>query len=138
MWAGIATPEQAERMVRENLLDEGLFWAPYGVRTLSTKEKMYQIVKSGNPSCWQGTVWGISNYMIFKGLVDYGFYNEAKELAERTIVMFGRDIEENGEMHEYYNPDTGEGINNPGFQNWNLLVNNMIAWLEGRETVSEV
>ena len=41
MWSGIATPEQAERMVRENLLDERSFWAPHGVRTLSKYEKMY-------------------------------------------------------------------------------------------------
>ena len=54
MWAGIATPEQAERMVRENLLDEKAFWAPCGVRSLSKYEKMYVIKKSGNPSCWLG------------------------------------------------------------------------------------
>ena len=40
MWSGIATPEQASRMVRENLLDEQSFWAPWGVRTLSKYEAM--------------------------------------------------------------------------------------------------
>jgi putative isomerase len=40
-------------------------------------------------------------------------------------------------MHEYYHPDTGEGVHNLSFQSWNLLVNNMIAWLEGRERVVE-
>ncbi len=138
MWAGIATKEQAERMVHENLLEEGLFWAPYGVRTLSQKEKMYQIIKAGNPSCWQGPIWGISNYICFRALQKYGFEKEAIELAEKTIALFGRDIRENGDLHEYYHPETGEGVNNLGFQNWNLLVNNMIAWLEGREMLHEV
>ena len=41
MWADIATPEQAERMVREHFSDERTFNAPYGVRTLSKMEKMY-------------------------------------------------------------------------------------------------
>ena len=138
MWAGIATEEQAKHMVYENLLDEGLFWAPYGVRTLSKKEKMYRIAKTGNPSCWQGPIWGISNYICFRALQMYGFMKEATELAKKTVALFGRDIIENGDLHEYYHPETGEGVSNCGFQNWNLLVNNMIAWLEGRDMLHEV
>ena len=129
MWAGIATPEQAERMVKENLLDEKAFWAPYGVRTLSKYEKMYMIKKTGNPSCWLGPIWGISNYMVFDGLVKYGFIAEAKELATKTLELFGRDIAQCGELHEYYDPETGEGVNNPGFQNWNLFAIKMGQWL---------
>ena len=130
MWAGIATKEQAERMVKEHYKNEKTFFAPFGVRTLSKMEKMYTIKKSGNPSCWLGPIWGISNYMVFEGLKNYGFINEAVDLAKKTIEMFGRDIEINGEMHEYYDPETGEGVNNPGFQNWNLLSINMFEWLK--------
>ncbi len=129
MWAGIATKEQAERMVREHYMDTRTFHAPFGVRTLSKMEKMYCIVKSGNPSCWLGPVWGVSNFMVFDALRRYGYIREAEKLAEKTISMFGRDIEKNGEMHEYYDPESGEGVNNPGFQNWNLLSLNMLAWL---------
>ena len=137
MWAGIATPEEAKRMVEENLKDIKSFCAPYGVRTLSKYEKMYCVKASGNPSCWLGPVWGISNYLVFKGLVRYGFVDEAKELAEKSIKLFGKDIEKNGCMSEYYDPETGEGVFNHGFQNWNLLVLNMIAWLEGDTVVEE-
>ncbi len=137
MWSGIATQQQAQRMVKENLLDDKSFNSQFGVRTLSKYEKMYVIKKSGNPSCWLGPVWGISNYLVFKGLVKYGFVEEARNLAYKTIKLFGQDIEKQGCMSEYYHPDTGEGINNPGFQNWNLLVLNMIAWLEDKQVVSE-
>jgi putative isomerase len=130
MWAGIATKEQADRMVKEHYLNERTFNAPYGVRTLSKLEKMYSLAKTGNPSCWLGPIWGISNYMTFQGLVNYGYVNEAKNLAQKTITLLGKDIEQNGVMHEYYHPDTGEGINNPGFQNWNYLSINMINWLK--------
>ena len=130
MWAGIATKEQAERMVREHLLNEKTFCAAYGVRTLSKMEKMYAIIKSGNPSCWLGPIWGVSNFMVFDGLVKYGYEKEAFDLAVKTITLFGRDIEENGVLHEYYDPETGLGVNNPGFQNWNLLVLNMINWMK--------
>ena len=133
LWAGIATEEQAARMVREHYLDPKTFFAPYGVRTLSKMEKMYAILKSGNPSCWLGPVWGISNYMVFDGLVRYGYLTEAKDLAQKTITMFGRDVEACGEMHEYYDPETGVGVNNAGFQNWNLLSINMFVWLKENE-----
>lgn len=68
---------------------------------------------------------------------NYGYDKEAAELAEKTITLFGKDLEACGELHEYYDPDTGEGVNNPGFQCWNLLVNNMIAEEEGRKAIRE-
>jgi putative isomerase len=137
MWAGIATPEQAQRMVRENLLDKRTFCAPYGVRTLSKLEKIYNTRATHNPSNWQGPIWGISNYMVFRGLVDYGFDKEAQELAEKTITLFGEDLRKEGALHEYYDPDSGEPIINKGFQNWNYLVLNMVAWMEHRNVVRE-
>ena len=137
MWAGIATPEEAERMVKENMLNGKTFFAEYGIRTLSKLEKMYWVGVSGNPSCWLGPVWIIANYMCYRGLKQYGFDKEATALAEATVSLLGRDIEGCGEMHEYYHPDTGAGVHNQGFQSWNLLVNNMLADLEGRKTIVE-
>lgn len=137
MWSGIATKEQAERMVKENLLDEKGFWAKYGIRTLARYEKMYSLKATGNPSCWLGPIWGISNYFVFRGLVNYGYEKEATELAEKTVRLFEQDIAAKGLMHEYYDPDTGMPINNPGFQNWNLLALNMQAWLNKEQVVSE-
>ncbi len=136
LWVGVATPEQAARTV-EHITDERTFWAPYGMRTLSKMEKMYTIIESNNPSCWLGPIWGISNYITFSALLNYGYDDRATEIAEKTILLFGRDIEDCGEMHEYYDPDTGEGVSNPGFQNWNLLALNMIAYLEGRDRMKE-
>ena len=137
MWAGIATPEQAKRMVEENYKNDKTFHSPYGVRTLSKLEKQYSVIATGNPSNWRGPIWGISNYMVFRGLVDYGFNAEAKEMAIKTILLFGRDFEKNGALHEYYEPETGEPMLNKGFQNWNYLVMNMSAWLEGKPCISE-
>lgn len=137
LWAGIATPEQATRIVKENLLDTRTFNARFGVRTLSKLEKMYSTRASNNPSNWQGPIWGISNYLVFRGLVKYGFNQEAKDLACKTITLFGKDYQENGALHEYYEPDTGEPILNKGFQNWNYLVLNMIDWVETGKQIEE-
>lgn len=137
LWSGIATQEQAERVVREHYRNEATFNAPAGVRTLSRMEKMYNVRASGGPSSWLGPIWGVSNYLTFRGLVRYGFEDDARDLAEKTVRLFGRDIERFGAMHEYYQPENGEPILNRGFQNWNYLVLNMIKWLEGKEEVVE-
>ena len=82
-------------------------------------------------------MWIVANYLTFRGLVRYGFDSEARELAEKTILLLGRDYERFGALHEYYLPDNGEPVLNKGFQNWNLLVLNMAAWLEGKDVVAE-
>ena len=137
MWAGIATPQQAKRMVAENYNDTRTFNARYGIRTLSKLEKMYSVRASSNPSNWWGPIWGISNYMVYRGLIKYGFQKEANELACKTIMLFGNDFKKEGALHEYYNPDSGEPIMNKGFQNWNYLVLNMIDCLMGNKPIEE-
>jgi len=136
LWAGIASREQAERML-ERVRDTRTFRATYGIRSLSRLEKMYDLRPSNNPSNWLGPIWGMANYMVFRGLVRYGFDDEARTLAEQTIRLFGRDLETSGALHEFYHPDTGEPIMTRGFQNWNFLALNMIAWLDDRVAITE-
>lgn len=137
MWSGIATQEQAKEMVKKHFHDKRSFNSPSGIRTLSPLEKMYNVRASGNPSSWQGPIWINVNYLVFRGLVNYGFTEEAKELAEKTVLLLGMDYERFGALHEYYLPDNGEPVLNKGFQNWNLLVLNMAAWLDGIPMITE-
>lgn len=137
LWAGIPTKEQAARIVKENLLDEKAFWAPWGVRSLSKYEKMYRLNASNNPSSWHGSVWILSNYFVYKALLRYGYTAEGEELAKKTLDLLAEDYAKNGAFHEYYNPETGEGICNKGFSSWNLLAMNMLAYFEGGEVIEE-
>ncbi|HEX4443951.1 MAG TPA: trehalase family glycosidase [Galbitalea sp.] len=136
LWAGFPSQEQAVRMV-ERVRDPRTFNATYGIRSLSRLEKMYNLRASNNPSNWLGPIWGISNYLVFRGLDKYGYREDARELAEKTIRLFGQDLETTGSLHEYYNPDSGEPIMTRGFQNWNFLALGMIAYLEGRPMIAE-
>lgn len=136
LWSGIATPKQADKVVSRLLADDSL-WARYGIRSLANYEQMYAIEATHNPSCWLGPIWGIANYMTFRGLVKYGYNEAATELTIKTITLYSDDIKACGEMHEYYHPDTGQPIMRQGFQNWNLLAINMQAWLEGGDVVEE-
>jgi putative isomerase len=137
LWAGIASPEQARRVVNGWLKDGGQLACPWGIRSLSPHEAMYDVRATGNPSSWRGPVWGVVNYLAARACLRYGFEAEARTIAERTIRLFARDMRRFGALHEYYEPESGEPLLNRGFQNWNYLALNLAAWLEGRPVVEE-
>jgi len=58
-------------------------------------------------------------------------------LVEKTVKLIGMDFEKNGITHEFYLPENGEPVMNAGFQDWNYLVLNMIAWYQGKPYVEE-
>lgn len=135
LYANIATKDQAEFLVNNHMKNEMTFSSKYGIRSLARDEKMYNLEASGNPSNWLGPIWLIVNYIVFRGLLNYGYRKEAEELCEKTLVLLGDDLRKNGTLHEYYNPETGEPIVNPGFLNWNMLVVSMVRELQESESV---
>ena len=126
MWCGIATKEQATKIVETNYRADDRFRCKSGVRTLSKLESMYSLDFSSNPSNWLGPVWIISNYLVWAALKRYEYQHEANELAAKTMALLSTDIERNGSMNEYYHPDTGAALSHQGFMDWNLLVIEMI------------
>jgi len=125
LYANIATKEQAEVIVKKHITDPHTFASDFGIRSLSKDEKMYNLEATNNPSNWLGPIWLVVNYVVFKGLLNYGYVDEAVTLCNQTLTLLSKDIKKSGDMHEYYNPETGEPIMSPGFLNWNVLVNNM-------------
>lgn len=136
LWSGIATPEQAEHVVN-HIRDEATFSSPYGIRTLAKDEKMYDLSATNNPSNWLGPIWIIANYVVFRGLMNYGYINDAKRVYEQTVALLGQDLEATDTLHEYYVPETGKPVMNSGFINWNMLVLNMHDELAGRRAMHD-
>ena len=134
MWAGFATPEQAEALVA-HLRDTGTFACDWGIRSLSRDEKMYNLEATNNPSNWLGPIWLIVNYAVFRGLMNYGYREDAARILDQTLHLLGRDLERTGTLHEYYVPETGEPVMNGGFLNWNMLVLNMVDEWNGKPTL---
>ena len=132
MAVGMATQEQAHYLV-EHWKDEQTFYTPYGITTLAKDEKMFNLSVSNNPSNWLGPVWLVANYLVFRGFLQYGYVKEAERLCKGTLQLLGNDLQKTGELHEYYNPFTGEPIMNAGFVNWNMLALNMVDELEAYE-----
>lgn len=121
LYAGIVSQDRAERLVKEHLLNEKEFWAKYLVNTLAQDETEYDQSGAQPPSgyCnWNGTTWIPFNYMIFHGLLDYGYNDIAKELAYKTFELV---YKQNEITREYYNSDTGEGYGRSPFYGWSTL-----------------
>ena len=134
MWAGIAPEDRVERMVREHLMNPNEFFSDFGLRTLAKNEPAYSTVETSNPSNWQGPVWIVSTYLMFMGLWNYGYIEEARRVADNLISHLCKDLNENGLLHEYYNPETGESNINPGFMNWNALAGVMADMIDEERT----
>lgn len=136
LWAGFASEEQARHIVG-HIRDEGTFNSPYGIRSLSKDEKMYNVSATINPSNWLGPIWVIVNYVVFRGLLNYGYIDDARLLYEKTVMLLGSDLEQSGTLHEYYIPETGAPVMNSGFINWNMLVLNMEDELAGKNSMDD-
>ncbi len=126
LWCGIATEQNAQKLIRANYHADDRLCAQWGVRSLSDRETMYSLEFSSNPSNWLGPVWIIVNYFVWKALQRYGYKKEADALADKTLLLLSKDLEANGSLNEYYHPDSGAALSHKGFMDWNLLVLEMI------------
>jgi len=126
LWCGLASQAEAKALVDINYLADDRFRAEWGVRSLSSREMMYSLEFSSNPSNWLGPIWIVVNYLVWMGLKGYGFTHEAAELASKTTRLLANDLDNNQSLNEYYHPDTGVSLSHHGFIDWNLLVLEML------------
>ena len=118
LWAGIATQEQARKMIHDHLMNPEEFWSAYPVPALAISEPGYseEQLKSDLGCSWRANTWIPTNYMIYHGLKDYGYSDLATLLAHRTARL----IEKAGDR-EYYTSGSGEGVGLDPFWGWSLL-----------------
>ncbi len=134
---GMLPERDAQRMIREHLLNPAEMRSPYGFRSLAKSDPEYNndaiIVPYSN---WRGPIWINANYLDWIALRRYGFSTEAHWLAQTLAGMLRRDIATWGSMHEDYNAETGAGLaptpeqshggKFAGFVGWNLLAEDML------------
>jgi hypothetical protein len=118
LWAGVASPTQASRLVHEHLLNEKEFWLSYPVATYARTEPDFYEGSAKGECNWRGSSWIPADYMIFHGLIKYGYDKEARELADRTYKMV---LGKNPATREYYDSETGQGYGMNPFWGWSSL-----------------
>jgi len=115
LFADLYTPGEARALVEGQLFNEDTFWSPFGVRTVSKQEEAYR-----PDGYWRGSVWMAPHWFIYKGLMKYGFAEEARVLRDKSIALI-----EHAGFREYFNPETGEGYGAKDFT-WGALVADMM------------
>ena len=100
LWSGIASKEQADILVKKamTLLKEK------GGIAGSTKKSRGNITKDRPARQWDyPNGWAPHQMMIWKGLLNYGFKNEAQELIYRWLFMITKNaVDYNGTIPEKY------------------------------------
>lgn len=117
LWCGAASPERAKRLVQEHLMNPREFWLEYPVATWAKNEKGYYQQRKGGECNWMGCTWIPTNYMLFHGLMEYGFKKEAGVLARKTYEL----VISESTTREYYNAENGCGQGLSPFWGWSTL-----------------
>jgi hypothetical protein len=95
LYAGTISKSRAEHLV--TLLRSRNYWTSYPVPTVPKNSKYFE-----HHRYWQGPTWVNMNWLIIKGLEQYGYTKEANAIRERTIHL----IAKHG-PHEYFSPLDG-------------------------------
>jgi hypothetical protein len=120
MLAGVATPHQARRMVREHLMNPEEFWGEWVIPSVPRTDPAFR-----DQDYWRGRVWGPMNYLVYLGLQGYGEPEARRQLALRSRSLFDGEWNSRGHVHENYNALTGAGddvSSSDRFYHWGALL----------------
>ncbi|GEM_PF-2288651 len=123
LFTGLISKEKADILVKEHLLNDGEFYAPYPFSFVSMDEPSYRswIFPSPFPSLWRTGTWMNMNWLVFMGLKEYGY----DELAFEVVTKSLRLVELSG-FREFYNSRTGKGYGGKSY-GMSTLVADMLA-----------
>jgi hypothetical protein len=86
---------------------------------------------------WRGDVWPPTNYLIALGLARYGYYDLAREMADKMLELVRKH---DGHAHERYNGVGGLGLGFKdycwGVANWSVVVNARYGVQEDYRTIA--
>ncbi len=103
MWAHVATKDQARELVK-HLTNPKSFWRRFGVPTLAADDPHYTPFVDG--CCrWNGPVWLLWDYMVMRGLKNYGYNDLARSVGQKMMDAVSLQLSINHRFWESYSPD---------------------------------
>lgn len=128
-----ATPEQAQRMVREHLLNPDEFWGKWVIPATPRNDPAFP-----DQNYWRGRIWGPMNFLVYLGLRNYDEPAARAELGKKSLELFEGEWNANHHVHENYNAITGTGddvSSSDRFYHWGALLA-LIEYMEETEPAS--
>ena len=107
--ARAATPEQAQRMMREHFYNPEEFWGEWVLPSIARNDPAY-----GEQSYWRGRIWGPMNFLAYISLRAYGLAGPRRDLAEKSKALLLKSWLSHGHVLENYNAQTGDNAVEPG------------------------
>lgn len=106
LWAGICSPEQADKLVKHTITNPDRFWKPFGLPTSAAPASAAPA--SPVPDLHSKVVLPF-NIMIIEGLLRYGFQIEAAELFSRLMQLTIKTLSREGSFRNTYHAESGSG-----------------------------
>jgi len=131
--ARVATPAQAERMIKEHLLNSKEFWGKWVIPSIAIDDPAFP-----DQDYWRGRIWGPMNYLVYLGLCNYDYPAVRREFAEKSFDLFLNEWSNKGHVHENYNAITGSGDDvdrSDRFYHWGALLG-YVEYMEQAEASS--
>lgn len=128
MLAHVATPEQAQVMVKRHLLNPEEFWGQWVIPSIARNDPAFK-----DQNYWRGRIWGPMNYLVYVGLRNYSLPKARSEFVDKSYALFLNEWREHGHVHENYNAILGEGDDVPSsdrFYHWGALLGYVKYWEE--------
>ena len=119
LWAKAVSGERVEMLIRK-LTDPAKFWRKYGVPTLAADDEWFSPYV--DYCCkWNGPVWLLWDYMVLKGLNNYGYEELSIELSSKMLDAVSLQLSRNHNFWESYSPDN-EVLNCPSNYIWDCII----------------
>ncbi|MCX6279609.1 MAG: trehalase family glycosidase [Bacteroidetes bacterium] len=99
LWAGVADAKMAGSLV-EKMTDTTEFWRRYGIPSLTAVSDYYNPI-----GYWNGPVWVQWNYLLYRGLRDFGYNDVAKQLSNRVLDNMIYHLKNDHVFWEFYSAD---------------------------------
>jgi putative isomerase len=129
--AKAATPQQADAMIKNHLLNPKEFWGEWVIPAIARDDPAFK-----DQNYWRGRIWGPMNYLVYLGLRNYDA-EISRQFAQKSYALFLEEWKKNGHVHENYNGMTGAGDDvgsSDRFYHWGALLG-YIQYLQETESL---
>ncbi len=118
--AKVPAKNQAERMIKEHLLNTDEFWGEYVIPSVPKNDPAFK-----DNEYWRGRIWAPLNFLVYLGLNNYEFPEVRHAFAEKSQKLLLKSWLSHGYVFENYNALTGEGddvVRSDKFYHWGALL----------------
>ncbi|MFN8208195.1 MAG: trehalase family glycosidase [Bacteroidales bacterium] len=120
MLARVPTQAQAERMVRDHLLNPEEFDGDWVLPSIARNDPGYT-----DNEYWRGRIWGPMNFLVYLGLRNYDLPEARSILADKSANLLLKEWTEEAHVHENYNSTNADGDDvrsSDPFYHWGALL----------------